>query len=444
MQSTKLPVAAHLPGRSAVSTCALIALAIVPTFTRASGEADKKPALAKIERQFIVFSDSVVIEQWPHTLKLVNPPQNLTLLNPGQCIRIGVVATGDDRDSYLEKTQLSFHVNFAGQSQDHPLEPLGGTKQIKPEGGDMVTAALAAANINNPFLTTASLGASAANWCVPADAQDGTATIDAETDSPSGHKKLEHAKIVIESFETGSKRIFENGGEVDKFLMGYHYQPDSSRLYPALQFFAADEKWRSQRGALETAAATFGAALRENPAAAKDFMARIAKQTRFTRAFGMLALLQGGYDIDPVLNTMNEEDRQKFANHPILPDPFDFSHLEDIGTRLDMLWSIFMSTGRFEPVQKISSALAWQPDWIAFDKARQSSNPPKEWTPSIGRAVGYGAAGWALGSFQSTDPLAADYIEFMIASPDTPGEIRTLLRGLQTNQDFKWKWQDKK
>jgi len=47
------------------------------------------------------------------------------------------------------------------------------------------------------------------------------------------------------------------------------------------------------------------------------------------------------------------------------------------------------------------------------------------------------AAGWSLGSFQRTDPLAADYIEFMIASPDTPQSVKTELRGLSTNPAFK-------
>jgi hypothetical protein len=46
-------------------------------------------------------------------------------------------------------------------------------------------------------------------------------------------------------------------------------------------------------------------------------------------------------------------------------------------------------------------------------------------------------AGWSLGSFQRTDPLAADYVEFMIASPDTPQNIKSELTGLSTNPAFK-------
>lgn len=289
------------------------------------------------------------------------------------------------------------------------------------------------------MLTMASMGASAGKWCVPDDAQDGTAVIEAEAVTPSGHKKLERAKIQIESFETGSKHTIKDRNYFDKLLMNYHYQPNPARLFPALLFFSADTEARSQTGALETTATAIGDALKADPVAAKDFMTRVAGQSGFTRSFGLLILLNAGFDINPVLKTWSENDRQMFAKHPVFPDPFDFTHVEDIGTRLDMNWSAFMASGEFAPIQKIASALAWRSDWDEFDKARKSSNPPREWTPAIGHAVGYGAAGWSLGSFQRNDPLVADYIEYMLASPDTPQTIKSELAGLSSNPAFKEK-----
>jgi hypothetical protein len=381
--------------------------------------------------------EQVVLVEWPNTLKLVNAPQNVTLLNPGQCIRVGIFATGDDRDAYLDKTTVSFRVKFAGQTQDHPLAPLAQTKQIKPEGGDFVTQALAAADIKNPLLTMASMGVSAANWCVPADAQDGTATIEAEIESSGGHQNQKPSKIQIESFETGSKRSFKDREEFEGFFMTYYRHPNPARLLPALQFFSADTKARENRGTPESIAASIGSALKANPVAAKDFMTRISAQTGFTRAFGLMTLLFAGLDIDPALKTMSDEDRQMFARHPTLPDPNAMSADGENATRLDMLWGMFTSTGQIAPIRKIASALAWRSDWEAFDKLRKTPNHPTEWTPSIARAVTYGAAGWALGSFQRTDPLVADYIEFMLASPDTPQTIKSELSGLSTNPAFK-------
>jgi hypothetical protein len=393
----------------------------------------QKSTPAKIDPHFVLLVDSVAQEQWAHTLKLVNAPESISLLNPGQCVRVGLIATGDGRDVFLENTKVSFGVEFAGQNQEHPLAPLAQIKQIKPEGGDFVTQALAAADIKNPSLTMASMGVSADHWCVPPDAQGGTSVITGEIQTPGGHQKQKSARIQIESFETGSKRSFKDTEDMSNFLMRYHWQPNPARLFPALQAFAADKKLRDKQETLASTAATFGAALKANPVAAKDFMTRVSTETGFTRAYGLLILLEAGDDIDPALKTMNDEDRQKFAKHPVFPDPYDFSHVEDIGAREDMLWGVFMTTGDFAPLQQIANALKWRADWDDFEKARSSTNPPKQWTPAIGRAVGYMAAGWSLGSFQRSDPLATDYIEFMIASPDTPESVKTELRGLSTN-----------
>ena len=424
MQSIRSFAAARFLRRLAVAP-AVLTLAAVTLSAQTAANPPEKPTPPKIGKQIMLFPESVVLEQWPHTLKLVNAPQDLKLLNPGQCIRIGVIATGDDRDSYLENTKLSFRVEFASKSEEHPLAPLAAIKQIKPEGGDLVTAALGSAGIENPLLTMASLGASAANWCVPGDAQDGTATIETEIDSLNDHEKLARATIQVESFETGSEHQFKNAEELEEFTMGYHYQPNPARLYQELLYFCSDKKLSSNPDEIADQAALLSAALKDDPAAAKDFLARVAARGGCPRALGLLGLVMGGYDITPALQSMSEDDRQMFQQRPQLPDPYAFDSPAEIPAKFDMLWATFCSTGQFAPIRKIASGLVWRSDWEDFDKARNSSTPIKEWTPSIGRAMAYSVAGWSIGSFQRTDPLAADYIEYMIASPDTPPEIKS-------------------
>ncbi len=102
-----------------------------------------------------------------------------------------------------------------------------------------------------------------------------------------------------------------------------------------------------------------------------------------------------------------------------------------------MSWGEFSATGAMAPLQNVVRRLAWRSDYDIFDKMRQIPNHPTEWTPVVARATTYGAAGWALGSFQRTDPLAADYIDFLIASPDTPDAIKTELKELQANPAFR-------
>lgn len=397
----------------------------------------QKPTPAIIQPHILLVSDSVARDQWPHTLKLVNAPQNMTLLNPGQCVRVGIYATGDNRDSYLEKTTLSFRIKFAGQSHAFPPASLPQIKQIKPEGGDFVSAALAAGGIKNPLLTTASLGIAPESWCVPIDAEDGTATVDVEVESPSGRKKLPPSSIQVESFATGSKIAFKDGNEFSSFLETYYRQPNPARLLPALQFLVSEQTQNSQNNLAEIVAAFLGAALKADPAAARDFQARITTQPPLTRALGLLILRAAGYDIAGVLNSLSADEQEKFKSLPPPEDPYEIPMTQEAFSHLDMLWGVFGATGQFEPVNKIAGTLAWRSDYDAFDEMRKSGGHPSQLTPSIVRAVTYMAAGWSLDSFQKNDPLVADYIENMIASPDISPTVKSELTGLSTNPAFK-------
>jgi hypothetical protein len=392
----------------------------------------------KIDSKLIVIGEPVVLEQWPHTLKLVNAPTNLTLLNPGQCIRIGVFTTGDNRDNYIENTKLSFQVKFAGLTENHPLAPLTQFKKIKPEGGDFVAAALGAAGLKNPLETMASLGASADRWCVPIDAQDGKATIEGEVESPGGPQTQTPSLIQIESFDTGSTKPFTDPEQFfGSFLQTYYRRPNPARLIPALQFLIAQQTEHPHPGLPEEFAAFLSAALKADPVAAKDFLARIASQPSLTRAFGLLALRAAGYDISNVIGAMNANDRQKFQSIPPLDDPFDLTPTQALFGHFDLMWLVFGANGQFKPVQTIVGTLAWQPDYEEFQKERNAPGNHLTLTPTIVRGVAYTAAGWSLGSFQRNDPLVADYIEFLLASPDVSGQIKTELRGLFSNPAFK-------
>jgi hypothetical protein len=108
-----------------------------------------KSSPPQIESQLVLLAESAIQTQWTHSLNLVNAPQNITVLNPGQCIRFGIYSTGDNRDDYLQKTKLSFTVQFAGHSDSHPLASPSAFKQIKPEGGDFVAAALGVAGVKH-------------------------------------------------------------------------------------------------------------------------------------------------------------------------------------------------------------------------------------------------------------------------------------------------------
>jgi hypothetical protein len=398
----------------------------------------QKPTPPKIEPQIVLLAESVVLTQWTHTLKLVNAPQNVALLNPGQCIRIGIVSTGDNRDDYLQRTKLSFRVQFAGHSDNHPLAAISEFKQIKPGGEDFVAGALAAGGVKMPetMKTMASMGASADHWCAPVDAGDGSATVQSEVESPGGHLALNTSTVQIESFETSSRRAFKNSGELDTFLQTYYRQPNPGRLVPAMQFMLEEQTQHPNQGA-EIFTAFLSAAVNSDPIGAQDFRTRISTLPPMSRAVGLLVLRSAGYDINTVLSTMSAEEQKKFFSLSPLQDPFDLAPTQQLFQHLDMEWAVFGATGQLKPVQTLASMLDWRSDYEDFDKLRKSPTHPSTLTPSIVRGVSYTAAGWSLWSFQRNDPLVADYIEYLLASPDTPQSVKSELTGLASNPAFK-------
>lgn len=193
----------------------------------------------------------------------------------------------------------------------------------------------------------------------------------------------------------------------------------------------------SDKGRAEIFAAFLTAAVRSEPIAARDFQTRIVGGPPLIRAFGLLILRSAGYDISGVLNTLSEEEQKNFLALSPLQDPFDLPPTQELFQHLDMLWAVFTATGQFKPVMTIASMLSWRADYEDFDKLRRTPNHPSTLTPSIVRGVAYTAAGWSLWSFQRNDPLVADYIDYMLASPDTPQSVKLELTGLSSNPAFK-------
>jgi hypothetical protein len=420
-----------------IISAAIAVICIASLHAQDSTYPPNKPSPPKIESQLVLLAESVVQTQWTHTLGLVNAPQGLGLLNPGQCIRVGVYATGDNRDAYLQKTKLSFRVKFASHEEVHTLGALSEFKQIKPEGGDFVAAALGAAGIKTPETMKTSLGVSSAHWCAPVDVADGPASVEAEVESPSGRQALKPLTIQIETFETGSKRLFKDIQELEAFSEKYYRQPNAARLLPVLQIVVAEQTEHPREGQVEIMSAFLSAAIKSDPIAARDFQVRIATQPPLTRALGLLALRSAGYDINEAVNALDKEQRQKFLELPDLQDPFDQTPTEALFQHLDMMWAVFEATGQFKPVKTIASALSWRTDYEDFKKLQNTPNHPTTLTPSLVRGVTYTAAGWSLWSFQRNDTLVADYIEFLRASSDTPDSVKSELSGLSANPAFK-------
>lgn len=394
---------------------------------------DEKSKPTQLEPYILIFPEQVVTEQWPATLDLVNAPADLKQVEPGQCIRLGIVATGDGRDTLLKQTKFTFEIIFLGKTQAFASEQAEAVKQIKPQGNDFVTQALGSVGIKNPVQSLASLAASRASWCVPVDVQDGTATIHGSARTADGKTiSLKAHSIAVKTFETARKQLpFKDSEAVGGWITQYYQAPDPALLFPALRIIALDENARKNSGLM----VFFVAALKAHKPAAEELAPRLSGEESWVRRYSAAALKWSGYPTESLVSGFPEED-QSFLNRVQQPDPFDKTPGADIGARQDMLWSIFFATGNIEPVRAIASELAWADDYRQFKKTIDSGQKP-DLNASTFRAAAYGAAGWSLGSLSNQDPLVADYIDAIKAAPDTSPVVKKELAHLFDNPAFR-------
>jgi hypothetical protein len=409
---------------------------------------------AQILPQILILPEQVVDEQWPVMLATVHPPKELTAVEPEQCIRFGVGASGDGRDLLLKQAKFAFEFSFGGNTKTFPPQFAQSIKLTTPFMFEFLEQTLLKNRIPKEVPKDGALAASAraARWCAPADVRDGTATVQGKATLPDGKTvELKRRKIEIRSFETARKKTPWRGrDDIDNWVTHYHEAPEPAQLLPALRM-VANEKQSQAIGSSEavcgrasfcSTAAFFGAALKAHPAAAEELRQRLSTEDRSTRLIGTIALAQAGYATGALRDSFDATDKA-LLDSVHLPDAFDMTPNIEIGARQDMLWGTFFATGRIEPVRAIASELAWREDYNKLmervSQARTSGEKPTTDMPEYAfRAVGYGAAGWSMSSLAARDALLHDYTEALKASSDTSPTVKEELTGLFTNPAFKY------
>jgi hypothetical protein len=393
----------------------------------------KKPEPAEMLPRIFVIGDHVVEEQWPASLGLVNGPADLEQVEPGQCIRFGVVASGDGRDGLLNSAKFAFEFTLAGKTQTFPAESAQAMKHVKPEGGDFVAQALKAAGVQNPMPSLVSMAASHGNWCAPADTQEGTARVRGTATLTTGESvSLQERTIEVKTLESARKQAaFTDMLTFSTWLQRYHVAPDPAHLLPGLRLVAADEKLRVMFNVMTF----FVAALKDSPVAAEEILHRLPGENPQTIIYAIPVLRHAGYPTESLVDGLPEE-RRAILHSVELPDPFDIQPDSLLFYKMDMLWATFFATGRDEPVKLIVSMLAWREDYERFAQVRASGEKPTELTESMARGLAYAAAGWSLNALSRDDQLLRDYIDVIEASPDTPSAVKAELANLYTNPAF--------
>lgn len=410
-----------------------VVLVVCSLVSRAQVSATKELSPASLVSDPYAILNEVVSEQWPATLQLVNAPTNVTMLNPGQCIRAVALASGGGHEHYFDDANLSWSVRVGGQEDSFPLSATRLTKQIKPEGADLVAAALRAGGIHDERdanFTNVTMAASDSKWCVPQGAQDQTIEIQVKVMRGSQETALKSRTIQVESLATAAKRTFKDEKEFGEFIQYYHVAPEPGRLLPAFQYLVSID----QKSLVPFA--FFRAAFQHDAATVQGFGPGLAASSKLTEILALNLMAKAGVVLaEPPALTDGE--KKSIAEAADLPDAYDMKPDEQLGARQDFLWADFSATGRLRPVIALSSELAWRSDYEAFDAMRKAGKGPKTLTDSIMRGVCYAAAGWSMNSFQMHDPLAADYVDAIAADPATPTMIKDELAHLGTNPAFK-------
>ena len=397
----------------------------------------KKPTPTQIDPEIWVLTEGVVTVQWPSTLELVNAPTNISQVEPGQCVYFGVVVTGDDRDRLLSTARSEFTVQYGGRTQILAAEKPAAMKQIKPVGGDLVTGALGAAGIKNPFPSFASMAASHARWCMPEGGSDGAISVGGSVLRPNGAKvQLKSRTIQAMTFDSARRNSpLTTMKVVDGWLQMYYTAPDPAQLLPALRVISADTSARKMLNIMQF----FVTALRESPLAAAELLRKLPSESAAVKSYSLPLLEEAGYSVDGSTGDLPPEDKAAVLSAR-LPDPFDLTPNRMLFQKQDMLWCIFLASGEIKPVRTVASMLAWESDYLELAKLREAHqrdpNQHAELTASIVRGAAYGAAGWSLGSLSRRDGLVADYVDVIKQSPDFPGEAKQL-DALFANPAFK-------
>lgn len=394
-----------------------------------------KPTPPTISPAAFVVLDSVVTEQWPVAPTIVNIPSDITIVNPGQCIRVAAISTGDHNLEMMHGATIAWTVRVGDKPENFPAAAIATSKQIKPEGLDFVASALDAGGVNPDALSAfasgyTTLSASTAKWCVPQGAPDEKATIELTVKQGEKETRLTPHLLQIESLATAAKKPFKNQSEFSAYLMNYYKAPEPGRLVSAFQFLVAMD----QKSLVPFA--FFRYAFQHDAATVQAFGSQLSVSPRVAEMLALNLIAKAGVRLtDPP--TLSDADKKIIAESPDIPNPYDMQPTSELPSKLDYLWGDFTATGQRAPIKAITGALAWRSDYDDFDKSRKAGIKITTMTDSLMRAVTYMAAGWSLASFQRTDPLAADYIEAIVADPATPSSVKQQLTQLQTEPAFK-------
>lgn len=220
---------------------------------------------------------------------------------------------------------------------------------------------------------------------------------------------------------------FKTDQEVDKWMMGYYLNPTPVKAISAVQkLIRTDQPWINDHLNILT---FFRRIFSDNPFVLKNIATRFnTLSAEDQRKFLLIAAISNSKVFEPVIAADGKQELQQFytrAKKVTFPDVEG-----DIRSpaQLDILWSEFLTTGRYDPVRRLVSALALKKYRGTLEKIKSGNMAvTKELQQEAYLDATYQAAIWSLVSNSKQMPLVFKYCAFMYKNEKLDEDIKNQL-----------------
>lgn len=381
----------------------------------------------------------------------VNAPEFLTTLQPGQKIAVGLMAKGPDRDRLFDGVSLTIRpatpTKAGGSWRD--LKPVT-VRPIKAEAADFALLALKAAGIAEAergklekATALVTLAVFAPEWTAPMDGGETDVELRVEVTGAAMPVAPEPVRLRIRSVANWAKEPPLSDGEISKQMNRHRENLSPGQLLAWFRVMAKSPALKAP-----PVHALFAFAFKANPAARAAAVEAYPTLEPEVQPALLWVLRLGGADLPGLFPALTPETLATFNAVEPLPDPrrlprfqdpVNLQEVRDIGNVMDQCWAGWMATGDKSYLRALVGLLEGASDFAVFKAWQEERGGAKGLNARVARGLAYQIAGWSISSFQRTDPLVADWLQYWQSDPAMPKVIRQEIMALPTNPAFQRK-----
>ena len=220
---------------------------------------------------------------------------------------------------------------------------------------------------------------------------------------------------------------FTSQKKANKWIMGYYNNPTPIKAIRGVQSLVQlDTKWLNNHLSILT---FFKSIFSDNSFLLKN----IAKQfdsfsVEDKKRFLLISALTGDFVLEPIIKKNKEKELQVFYNNAKKIKFPDIKGEINSPIQLDILWSEFLATGRYDPIRKIVSALKLKKFGGTLEKIKSGEiEKTKDTRRKAYLEATHGSAVWSLGSNCIQMPLVFKYCAFMYENEKLSDDIKDQL-----------------